>query len=178
MISAALQWSVRAETKEPPMRPPLKLNAIDQEHLQELYNTSGIARDELPYTDAFETVWQGFQDRTFKNAEREQLFGALLKYTRSSSNAAGVLPESKLNEDQLKQLKALLTRHAKGGKILPYSDEFEAAQKEFQKLAQVELTPAEFWHSIIRAQGAKRRPPARKKVAVPETEDAGDEDGE
>jgi hypothetical protein len=160
------------------MRPPLKLNSIDQEHLQELYNASGIARDELPYTDAFETLWQGFQDRTFKNAEREQLFGALLKYTRSSSNAAGEQPATKLNDDQLKQLKALLTRHTKGGKILPYSDEVENAYKEFMKASGVELTPAEFWQSIMRAQGAKRRPPARKKVAVPEVEEAGDDDGE
>jgi hypothetical protein len=74
------------------MRPPLKLNSIDTEHLQELYNASGVARDELPYTDAFETLWSGFQDRTFKNAEREQVFGAILKYVRSSSNAAGADP--------------------------------------------------------------------------------------
>jgi len=160
------------------MRPPIKLNSIDQEHLQELYNASGVARDQLPYTDAFEVLWQGFQDRTFKNAEREQLFAALLKYTRSSSNAATELPASKLNDDQLKQLKALLTRHTKGGKILPYSDEFDAAQREFQKASGVELTPTEFWQSIARSQGAKRRPPARKKVAVAEPEDAGDDDGE
>src|SRR5262249_6310279 len=99
-----LQWWLTVRPRSAPMRPPLKLNAIDQEHLQELYNDSKIARDELPYTDAFEAMWQGFQDRTFKNAEREQVFGALLKYVRSSSNAAGQLPESKLNEDQLKQL--------------------------------------------------------------------------
>ena len=78
------------------MLPPLKLNSIDTEHLQELYNSSGIARDELPYTDAYEELWQGFQDRTFKNAEREQLFGAMLKYTRSSSNAAAPVAETKL----------------------------------------------------------------------------------
>jgi hypothetical protein len=158
------------------MRPPLKLNAIDQEHLQELYNSSGVARDELPYTDAFETLWQGFQDRTFKNAEREQLFGAMLKYTRSSSNAATALPETKLNEEQLKLLKQLLVRHTKGGKLLPYSEEFETAQKEFQKHSGVELTPAEFWQAIARTQGAKRRPPARKKAVAVEADV--EEDGE
>lgn len=160
------------------MRPPLKLNSIDTEHLQELYNSSGVARDELPYTDAFEELWQGFQDRTFKNAEREQLFGAILKYVRSSSNAAGVLPDTKLNDDQLKQLKQVVARHSKAGKLLPYSDELEAAQREFQKLSKVELTPAEFWQSIVRAQGAKRRPPVRKKAAVAEVADDGDDDGE
>src|SRR3978361_1827386 len=120
------------------MRPPLKLNSIDQEHLQELYNSSGVARDELPYTEAFETLWQGFQDRTFKNAEREQLFGALLKYTRSSSNSATEAPPTKLNDEQLKQLKIVVARYAKGGKILPYSDEVESAQKEFFKLTHIE----------------------------------------
>src|SRR5437016_11893056 len=94
------------------MRVPLKLNAIEQEHLQELYDAAGVARDELPYTPKFDDIWQGFQDRTFKNAEREQVFGALLKYTRSSGNAAGEVPETKLNDEQLKQLKALLPRHS------------------------------------------------------------------
>ena len=159
------------------MRPPLKLNSIDQEHLQELYNAAGVARDELPYTPTFESIVQDFQDRTFKNAEPEQLFGALLKYTRSSGNAATPPPDTKLTEDQLKLLKQILVRHTKGGKILPYSDELEIAQKEFQKAAQVELTPGEFWHGILRTQGAKRRPPARKKAAAV-VDDSGDDDGE
>src|SRR5881392_2171908 len=81
------------------MRVPLKLSAIDQEHLQELYDAAGVARDELPYSEKFEEIWQGFQDRTFKNAEREQVFGAILKYVRSSSNAAsGLAIESKLSD--------------------------------------------------------------------------------
>ena len=160
------------------MRPPLKLNSIDTEHLQELYNASGVARDELPYTDAFEVLWQGFQDRTFKNAEREQVFGAILKYVRSSSNAAGELPESKLNDEQLKTLKQALIRHSKNGKLLPYSDELETAHKEFFKATQIELTPAEFWQSAVRAQGAKRRPPVRKKAVAAVADDGGDEDGE
>jgi len=162
------------------MLPPLKLNSIDTEHLQELYNSSGIARDELPYTDAYEILWQGFQDRTFKNAEREQLFGAMLKYIRSSSNSAGEQYNTSLSEDQLKVLKQMVVRHSKGGKLLPYSEELETALKEFNKHAGVELTAAEFWHSVIRAQGAKRRPPPRKKAvaAAVAEDDGGEEDGE
>src|SRR5690349_9768776 len=89
-----------------PMTIPLKLNAIDQEHLQELYNAAGVARDELPYTDTYETLWQGFQDRTFKNADREQVFAAIVKYVRSSGNAAGTVAAPAVSDDQLKQLKA------------------------------------------------------------------------
>src|SRR5215217_4408366 len=97
------------------MRVPLKLSAIEQEHLQELYDAAGIARDELPYSPKFDEICSGFQDRTFKNAEKEQVFGAILKYVRSSSNAAsGIALESKVSEDQLKQLKSLLPRHARG----------------------------------------------------------------
>ncbi len=161
------------------MQPPLKLNAIDQEHLQELYDTSGVARDELPYTDAFETLWQGFQDRTFKNAEREQLFGALIKYVRSSSNASTQLPPGVANEDQLKQLKQLLPRHAKGGKVLPYSEEFLTVKKEFSKLTSMELSEHDFWREVVRSQGAKRRPPKRTKAAAPAEEAVDtDDDGE
>src|ERR1700753_246193 len=101
------------------MMTPLKLNAIDQEHLQELYDAAGVARDELPYTPAYDEVVQGFQDRTFKNADPEQLFGAILKYVRSSSNAATEPPPAVVNDDQLKQIKILASRHASGGKILP-----------------------------------------------------------
>jgi hypothetical protein len=155
----------------------LKLSAIDQEHLQELYDAAGVARDELPYTDAFEQVWQGFQDRTFKNAEREQLYGALLKYVRSSSNSSKNNPENTLNEEQIKQLKVVLPRHARSGKLLPYSDEFDAALKEFNKLAGASLNDLAFWEGIIQSQGAKRRPPKRVKVAVP-AEEADEEDGE
>src|SRR5206468_10352942 len=35
------------------MKAPMKLNAIDQEHLQELYNAAGVPRDEPPYTPVF-----------------------------------------------------------------------------------------------------------------------------
>ncbi len=161
------------------MRPPLKLNSIDQEHLQELYNAGGVARDELPYSAEFETLWQGFQDRTFKNADREQLFGALLKYVRSGGNASKPPRPTTLTEEQLKQAKQLLARHGKAGKVLPYSEELETARKEFAKAAGIEVTPDEFWHAIVRIQGAKRRPPVRKKVAVPDVDgDDGAEDEE
>jgi hypothetical protein len=160
------------------MRVPLKLNSIEQEHLQELYNAAGVARDELPYSEKFEEIWSGFQDRTFKNAEREQVYGAIIKYVRSSSNAATETPETKLNEDQLKQIKTLLPRHAKGAKILPYSDEVDAARKEFIKLSGTEVSELEFWQAIMRVQGPKRRPPKRAKVTAPaaEEDDAGDDE--
>ena len=149
------------------MKVPLKLNAIDQEHLQELYDSAGVARDELPYSPSFDTLVQGFQDRTFKNADPEQVYGALLKYVRSSGNSATEAPPSAVTDDQLKQLKAVLSRHLVAGKILPYSDEFKAARTEFMKAASIELSDQEFWRAILRLQGSKRRPPApRKKVAA------------
>jgi len=161
------------------MRVPLKLNSIEQEHLQELYDAAGIARDELPYSPQFEEIWQGFQDRTFKNAEREQVFGAILKYVRSSSNSAsGKAIESKVSDEQLKQLKHILPRHAKGGKVLPYSDEFDAVRKEFIKLSTVELSEQEFWQAMQKSSGPKRTPPPRKKAVAKVEDDADSEDGE
>ena len=158
------------------MKPALKLNSIDQEHLQELYDAAGVARDELPYTPAFTELVAGFQDRTFKNADAEQMFGALLKYTRSSKNAATEQPPSSLDDEQLKKLKATLSRHLIGGKILPYSDEFNAARAEFTKAAGVEVSEQDFWRGILRVQGNKRRPPPRKKAVAAAKDD--EDDGE
>lgn len=160
------------------MRPPIKLSAIDQEHLQELYDTIGVARDELPYTDAFDRLWAGFQDRTFKNAEREQLYVAICKHVRSSTVAAvKILGEAGLKDDELKQLKGILPRHSKGGKLLPYSDEFEVARKEFGKLVGRDFEGADFWKAVCRAQGAKRVPPPRRaKVAAGRADDDGSDD--
>ncbi len=160
------------------MRVPLKLSSIDREHLQELYDAAGIPRDQLPYTTKFDEIWEGFQDRTFKNAEREQIYGALIKYARSGSHPAPDDSSSPdVTDDHLKQLKALIPRHSRAGKILPYSDEFEAVRGEFNKLAKMELTEQQFWQAILRSQGPKRKPPKRAKVAAP-VEDADDEDGE
>lgn len=158
------------------MKIPLKLNSIDQEHLQELYNAAGVARDELPYTEAMDGIVQGFQDRTFKNADPEQIFGAIIKYVRSSSNSATEMPAGTMNEDQLKQLKAVLSRHNVAGKLLPYSDEFNSARADFIKVSGADITEHEFWLSSQRMQGSKRRPPARKKVAAAAAEE--DDDGE
>lgn len=157
------------------MKVPLKLNAIDQEHLQELYNAAGVARDELPYTEQFEQLWQGFQDRTFKNADREQLFAAIIKYVRSSGNAAGQITSAPIADDQVKPLKAVLSKHLTGGKILPYSDAFEAARTEFNKVAGTDLNEQSFWHAILRSQGPKRQPPKRQKVAATKPDEDDDE---
>jgi hypothetical protein len=156
---------------------PLKLSAIDQEHLQELYDASGVARDELPYTEAFETLWQGFQDRTFKNATRDQLYAALLKYTRSSTNAAKPVEQVPLNDEQKRILKLVLSRHASGGKMLPYVDAFNAALKEFNTQAGMTLTEHEFWRAVSGGAGGKRKPPVRKPAKVAKQADD-DEDGE
>jgi hypothetical protein len=161
------------------MRPALKLNAIEQEHLQELYDAAGVSRDELPYSDQFNKLVQDFHDRTFKHAEHEQVFAALLKYVRSSTVSATDIGNHTLDPEQVKTLKAVLKRHGKSGKLVPHSSEFEAAHKEFGQLTKTQLAPRDFWLSIIRTQGRSRRPPTRKtatKAAGERDEESGDDD--
>ena len=154
------------------MKPALKLSEIEQEHLQELYNAVGAPRDELPYTPAYEQLIQDFQDRTFKNADGEQVFAALLKYGRSGSFASD--PEviaPPMTEEQVKQLKSVLVRHGSSGKMLPYSDAFNSARNEFNKVSGQNLSEADFWRSVIKNSGRRRPPPPRKKKAVVEDDD-------
>jgi hypothetical protein len=139
------------------MKPPIRLSPIDREHIQELYDEHQTARDELPYTEAFDRIWNGFQDRTFKNADREQVFAAMIKYVRSSTCPSASEPFVGLNDEQIHTLKTLLPRHARGGKILPYSNEFNAARAEFSRLTEAEVSERDFWRGILRATGATRR---------------------
>lgn len=149
------------------MRPALKLSEIEQEHLQEVYDSTGVPRDQLPYTPAFDALCKEFQGRTFKNAHEEQVFGAIIKYVRASTvSATGEGPTTAVPAEQLKSLKALLTRLGAKAKLLPYSDEFELSKKEFCKLASLELSDSEFWVACTRAGGPKRPPPPRKKAAA------------
>lgn len=148
------------------MKTPLKLSAIEQEHLQDLYDAAGIARDELPYTPVFEQFVSDFQDRTFKNGDAEQVYGALIKYARTgAAQPKGDPAEIPLTDDQRKQLKPVLAKHASGGKVLPYSDAFVSARNEFKKVSGAELTDQQFWQAIIRTVGAKRRPPPPRAKA-------------
>lgn len=154
------------------MKPALKLSEIEQEHLQELYNAVGAPRDELPYTPAYEKLIQDFQDRTFKNADGEQVFGALLKYGRTGSFASD--PEvtaPPMTEEQVKQLKMVLVRHGSAGKLLPYSDAFNSARNEFNKVSGQSLSEAEFWRSVIKNSGRRRPPPPRKKKVAVDDDD-------
>ena len=158
------------------MRVSLKLNDIEQEHLQELYDAAGVARDELPYTEQFDRLCEDFQFRTFKNAEKEQVYGALLKYTRSSTCPSGKLAAALEEPDKVKLIREVLRRQGNGGKVLPYSSEFDAAMKEFNSLAGMTLAERDFWLAISQAQGKSRRPPTPRKRPMPqrpEEEEAG-----
>ena len=139
----------------------VKLGVIEQEHLQELYDAAGVARDELPYTAAMGRVCREFQDRTFKNANEAQVYGALLKYVRSGRRAAA--PGSKKDPvpaDRLEQAKLLNVRRPWLSKLEPYTAAFNSARETFAREGGPELSSHEFWH-VVRLAGASRgRAPA------------------
>ncbi len=157
------------------MLPPLKLNDIEQEHLQDVYNATGIPREELPYCEAFTKLCQDFQDRVFKNASPEQVFGALLKYSRAGSFQANQTAAASVTPELAKVIKVTVRKHGKAGKVLPYSSEFDAALAEFNKLSNLGLSARDFWLSICKTQAKPRAVPQRKK-AKKEVEE--EEDGE
>src|SRR5258708_7017310 len=82
---------------------------------------------------------RGSEDRRFKSADGEHLFGACLKYARSSNNAAKEVRGVELTEDQVKQTKVAPPRHGTAGKLIPYSDAFNTAHAEFKKVSGVDL---------------------------------------
>jgi hypothetical protein len=144
---------------------PLKLGAIEQQHLQELYEAAGVPRDELPYTPELARVCRDFQDRTFKNANEAQVYGALLKYVRSGRRSPA--PGSKKQPapaGRLEQAKQLSARRPWAAKVEPYTAAFNSARDAFARDGGGELSSHEFWH-VVRLAGASRgRAPAAAKV--------------
>jgi hypothetical protein len=135
----------------------VKLGVIEQEHLQELYDAAGVARDELPYTAAMGRVCREFQDRTFKNASEAQVYGALLKYVRSGRAAKpprrsrpGTPPE------RLEQAKLLRAQRQSMPRLEPYTREFDFARAAFAREAGADLSPGEFWSVVKLARETGR----------------------
>jgi len=138
---------------------PLKLGPIEQEHLQESYEATGVPRDDLPYSPAFAQLCTSFQDRTFKNADEAQVYHAIIKYVRSSrcAKGKGVEPEEAL-PGRAEQARMLRTHRPLVRKLQPYTAEFDSARVDFMRRGGAELSPHEFWR-LVRI--ASERTPAK-----------------
>ena len=145
----------------------VKLGSIGQQHLQELYDAAGVARDELPYTAALAQVCRDFQDRTFKNATEPQVYAALLKYVRSgrgskvARSARDATPPQRL--EQAKLLKALRQSMPR---LEPYTREFDYARAAFARDAGADLSPGEFWSVVRLAREGSSARAAGARAAV------------
>ena len=146
---------------------PLKLGVIEQQHLQELYDAAGVARDDLPYSPELARVCRDFQDRTFKNANEAQVYGALLKYARSgrrtkgASAAAPAAPPGRVEQARL-----LRAQRQAMPKLRPYTRDFDSARAGFARGGGPDLSPGEFW-SVVRLASAPAGPRQRVAAAVP-----------
>jgi hypothetical protein len=153
---------------------PLKLSAIEQQHLQELYDAAGIPRDALPYSETLDQMCNDFQDRAFKNAGPAQVYGALVKYIKSSNCPKGAAVEVVDEEPLASHLKRVRDHRAGKARIAPYTSEFDSARREFTTSTGIELTEADFYRGL---RLASERPPARSRraavaVAVPAVAEA------
>ena len=138
---------------------PLKLGAIEQQHLQEIYDSAGVPRDQLPYSVELAQVCRDFQDRTFKNASEAQVYGALLKYVRTSraSKAARPAPPAP-PRDRLEQARLLRMHRPAGPKLEPYTPSFDYARDAFARNGGAALSPHEFW-TVVRLAGTRAGAP-------------------
>ena len=145
---------------------PLKLGVIEQQHLQELFNAADVTRDELPYSPELTQVCRDFQDRTFKNANEAQVYGALLKYVRSGRRHKASSPAAPAaSPDQMEHVKLLRAQRQLMPKLQPYTRDFDSARAGFARNGGPDLSPAEFW-SVVRLASASAGP-RRRVAAVP-----------
>jgi len=140
----------------------LKLGSIEQEHLQEMYEATGVPREDLPYSPAFSLLCQSFQDRTFKNADEGQVYHAIIKYVRSSRCAKSRGAEPDAPGERVERARMLKSQRPLVGTLRPYTSEFDAARAEFTRKGGGELSPNEFWR-VVRL--ASERAPGKSAVS-------------
>lgn len=144
---------------------PLKLGSIEQQHLQELYDAAGVPRDDLPYSDALAQVCRDFQDRTFKNASEPQVYGAMLKYVRSGRCPKVRTVRGAEPADRVEQARLLTAQRTFGGKLQPYTRDFDSARNAFARGGGADLSPREFWR-VVQLAGSR---PATPRAAAGST---------
>jgi len=150
------------------MSTPLKLGAIEQEHLQELYEAAGIPRDDLPYSPELTQLCKDFQDRAFRNADEPQVYGALLKYVRSSKCSTSATVDPAVTAAYAAQAAQLKASQPGAAKLRPYTPAFDSAREAFAKTREAgapELSPRDFWN-IIKLSSRRAAPPPRKALAA------------
>lgn len=143
------------------MSVPLKLGSIEQQHLQELFDAADVMRDDLPYSPELAQVCRDFQDRTFKNANEAQVYGALLKYVRSGRRQKSASPAAPAaTPDRLEHAKLLRAQRQSMPKLQPYTRDFDSARAGFARNGGPDLSPNEFWcvaRLASASAGARRR---------------------
>ena len=139
----------------------LKLGLIEQEHLQELYDTAGVPRDELPYSAELARVCRDFHDRTFKNASEAQVYGAVVKYVRSGRRVVGTkVKATPPPPERLEQARLLKAQRPTSAALEPYTPAFEHARDAFARNGGAALSQQEFWGVVRLACGTRSRPQA------------------
>jgi hypothetical protein len=158
----------RRRQKEYRMSIPLKLGVIEQQHLQELYEAAGVPREELPYSAELSRVCREFQDRTFKNANEAQVYGALVKYVRAGRRPVGAKTRAPAPPpERVEQAKLLKAQRPGGPRLEPYTAAFDRARESFARTAPAALPPQEFWH-VVRLAGAHASRAKPRLAAEPE----------
>ena len=148
------------------MSVPLKLGLIEQQHLQELYEAAGVPRDELPYSAELARLSRDFQDRTFKNAGEAQVYGAMVKYVRSSHRGVGAKAKAPAPpRERQEQARVLKAQRPDGPRLEPYTPAFEHARQWFARNG-TELSPQEFWQ-VVRLAGARGPASNARRAAEP-----------
>ena len=145
------------------MSMPLKLGSIEQEHLQEIYEAAGIPRDDLPYSPELTQMCRDFQDRAFRNADEAQVFGALIKYVRSSKCSTAAACEPEVTAAREAQANLLRTSNPAAAKLRPYTPAFDSAREAFAKSREAgtpEISAQEFW-CIVKLCSRRGKVPAR-----------------
>ena len=129
----------------------ITLDSAGEEHVRELLDDTELARDQLPYTEEFDGLKEGFYDRTFKKLSDAEFWQILLRIGKQGGvrgkKTRDHAPE--LSEDQKQALRRLLPVELGKTDSLPYTDRMTRLVASFNRATGLDLTERDVWLAVL-----------------------------
>jgi hypothetical protein len=129
----------------------MRLDRAGEEHVRELMQGAELARDQLPYTEEFDRLKQGFYMRTFKKVSDAE-FWLILARVGKKGGVRGKATQDhapELSDDQKATLLKRLPVAIGETDSLPYTERMSRLVKGFNAAVNLSLSEREVWLAVL-----------------------------
>lgn len=127
------------------------LSRAHEEHIRELLQAAGMARDLLPYTPEFDSLKGDFYLRAFRKMSDAEFWRAVVNVAKKGGvrGKRSSIRAPSLTQEQRETLRRLLPVPIGERDKLPYGDKFPKFVRGFNSETGLALTEREVWLAVL-----------------------------